>query len=175
VSLLGASGAEKLLGNGAMLFKSPDKSDPVYIQGAYMSAGELRHLVDYVASKPHDFSKKFTISDDMLSHEKGNFTEDVSISRPATDNRKELTEIILWVLSHDKISVSQIKAQFRMGNRADDAMDTLFRLGIVSDKFANLPRDVLPKSTIDLSQEVMELMRAYGIAEDVINTAFQAR
>ncbi len=45
--ILDQPGAERLLGNGDMLFQAPDAPAPVRIQGAYVSDAELNRLADY--------------------------------------------------------------------------------------------------------------------------------
>lgn len=45
--LLDRAGAEKLASRGDMLFLAPDASDPVRVQGAFVSDGEIRRLVDH--------------------------------------------------------------------------------------------------------------------------------
>ena len=45
--ILDQPGAERLLGNGDMLFHAPDAPAPVRIQGAYVSDAELNRLAAY--------------------------------------------------------------------------------------------------------------------------------
>lgn len=47
-TVLDMAGAEKLLGNGDMLFMSGDGSKPKRIQGAYVSEKEVRRVADFV-------------------------------------------------------------------------------------------------------------------------------
>lgn len=45
--VLDSVGAERLLGQGDMLFQSPDAAAPVRLQGCYVSDGELQRLIAY--------------------------------------------------------------------------------------------------------------------------------
>jgi len=45
--ILDATGAERLLGQGDMLFQSPDAAAPVRLQGCFVSDGELAKLITY--------------------------------------------------------------------------------------------------------------------------------
>jgi S-DNA-T family DNA segregation ATPase FtsK/SpoIIIE len=45
--ILDTTGAERLLGQGDMLFQSPDAATPVRLQGCFASDGELSKLIDY--------------------------------------------------------------------------------------------------------------------------------
>ena len=45
--ILGPAGTERLLGQGDMLFQSPDVGAPVRLQGAFVSDRELNRIIDY--------------------------------------------------------------------------------------------------------------------------------
>ncbi|MCA9996586.1 MAG: DNA translocase FtsK 4TM domain-containing protein, partial [Anaerolineales bacterium] len=45
--ILDSTGAERLLGQGDMLFQSPDAGQPVRLQGCYVSDGELNRIIHY--------------------------------------------------------------------------------------------------------------------------------
>jgi DNA segregation ATPase FtsK/SpoIIIE, S-DNA-T family len=45
--ILDTTGAERLLGQGDMLFQSPDAAAPVRMQGCFVSENELRRLIEY--------------------------------------------------------------------------------------------------------------------------------
>ncbi len=45
--VLDTTGAERLLGQGDMLFQSPDAPAPVRMQGCFVSDGELNKIIDY--------------------------------------------------------------------------------------------------------------------------------
>ncbi|MBP6016109.1 MAG: DNA translocase FtsK 4TM domain-containing protein [Candidatus Promineofilum sp.] len=45
--ILDSTGAERLLGQGDMLFQSPDAAAPVRLQGCFVSDGELARLISY--------------------------------------------------------------------------------------------------------------------------------
>jgi hypothetical protein len=99
--------------------------------------------------------------------------EDINLKQSVLNCRNELIDIILWTLNRNTLSVSQIKTQFHMGNRADDVMDKLFNMGLVSEKFSNQPRTVLPKVFEDVPTEVIKFLTTNGINEDEIKEAIQ--
>ncbi|HRQ41340.1 MAG TPA: DNA translocase FtsK 4TM domain-containing protein [Chloroflexota bacterium] len=45
--ILDATGAERLLGQGDMLYQAPDAASPIRAQGCFVSDGELNKLIDY--------------------------------------------------------------------------------------------------------------------------------
>ena len=50
-TILDQNGAETLLGNGDMLFLPPGKSEPVRIQGAFISTEETERLMDWYRAR----------------------------------------------------------------------------------------------------------------------------
>ena len=174
-AILGEGGAEKLPGKGAMLFKSPEYPDPVYIQGAYMSTDDIKQLVARIASVPHDLSRKFTPDIDLMPPPAR--TYEVLNGGPSKLDikNKELADIIMWTLRRNNISARQIGQQFRIGNRAAALVDKLFQMGLISDKFANQPRKVLPSCIEDLSLEVIGFLEHNSYTKVDIQEAFNAR
>jgi S-DNA-T family DNA segregation ATPase FtsK/SpoIIIE len=173
-AILGVGGAENLPGRGAMLFKSSDQTNPLFVQGAYISNSDIERVIAHINSATHDFSNKFVIQKFVDSPA---LTE-ISITtdkRSTNGKRKELAEIILWALQYSTISSSKIKEHFKMGNRADEAVDELFQIGIVSEKFANQPRVVLPKSINDISEDVIQLLSVNGYSSEDVIAAIEKR
>ena len=184
-AILGEAGAEKLPGKGAMLYKSPEQVKPVYLQGAFMHPETVQMLVARIASKSYDDSNKFTlswVSGWLVSNHQGlgeNSGGAISPNpKPNNDqlerdnSSKELAGIIHWILGRETVSVRQIKQEFPMGNRADDVMGELFRLGLVSDKYHNQPRTVIQKCFDDLSDGVVSLLKLYGYTDEAIHKKF---
>ena len=59
-TILDASGAEKLLGKGDMLFSPMGASAPVRVQGTFVSDDEVARIVDAVSSqKKVEYEQKF--------------------------------------------------------------------------------------------------------------------
>jgi DNA segregation ATPase FtsK/SpoIIIE-like protein len=170
---LGKGGAEKLPGSGAMLLKTRENPEPSYFQGSYMPPDEIERIIHVVNMRPYNHRNKFEIS-----------LDEVSISAPKLPNRnrskseaesQELTNVILWALCYDTISILKIQRAFRMGNRAVGIMDMLFELDIVGEKYVNLARVVLPQCIDDLLPEVMNLLADNGITIDAITEVFNQR
>lgn len=173
LSLLGEGGAEKLLGNGAMLFKSPEHPKPVCLQGAFVSTYDVEQILSRITSETHDFSTKFIIEE---SEQLPMPIVEASVvdQRPLKDNT-EFVEIIMWALNRKSISTLQIQREFRMGNRAADLVEKLSEMKLISDKFANLPRVVLPQHIDEIPFEVTKFLAENGVSVDDIATAIQKR
>jgi S-DNA-T family DNA segregation ATPase FtsK/SpoIIIE len=174
VSILGVGGAEKLTSKGSMLFKSPEHAEPLYLQGSYMQPGEIKCLIrdvflHYKGFTNTSHNNKFVISETVVSEP----TQTLDLRIPEVN--KELADIILWVLGRKSVSVLQIMKHFRMGNRAVDIVQELFQMNLIADKFANLPRDVVPQQVDDLSDKARMILSENGISEDDIEGIINSR
>lgn len=164
VAITGKGGAEHLQGNGAMLVKIPQYQEYTYVQGAYMTEDTIRVILQRFRSKRYNTRYKFMVSAAVANHENESIHSNMYHARATTvnksiqDKNKELADVIEWALTQTEVSVLQIQKQFRIGNRASQIMEKLFELGIVGDKFAKLPRTVIPNSKADLSPEVIALL-----------------
>lgn len=168
IAILGEKGAEKLSGKGALLMKSNDYSDPMYIQGAFISPDEIVQLVNFIKEKVYDPDSKFTIPEFELLELPEQVEED---ERKICDKDKEMAQIIIWILSRDKVSASQIMTQFAMGNRAYDIVKQLYEMELIAEKFANQQRKVLPQSVESVPSKVMEFLQGQGYTADMVSDA----
>lgn len=176
IAILGEGGAKKLSGNGAMLYKFNEYPHPLHIQGAFITKNELKQLMARITIAKHDLSSKFIIPDFGSIQVSAPVILDDGDKVPNVDlKKKELVDIIMWLLGRNTISASQIREYFYMGNRAYGIVDELFRMKLVSDKFHNQPRMVLPKEVVDIPEDVIESLMAYGITSADITTAIQKR
>lgn len=165
---LGVTGAENLPGEGAMLFKSKDRSEPIMIQGSFVTNEEI---VATLKNAPTDCDDI-----DMLEIKKAQIMEDNIFNDISIDEgKKELADILFWVLGHTTISVLQIQKHFHIGKRATEIMDVLHGLNIVSDRFANQPREVKPVCIEELSTEMISLLEHYGYTTEHIRKIFEAK
>ena len=88
---------------------------------------------------------------------------------------KELADIIVWALAQDEVSALKIKGQFTMGNRANDIIDNLVEMGIVSGKHANLPRSVLVNTITELSEDVVNFVTRHGYTTEQLSEIFSRK
>ena len=90
-------------------------------------------------------------------------------------DKKELADILFWVLSHTTISATEIKKQFKIGNRVNEIINTLNKLQIITEKNSNQPRKVIPICIDDLSSEAKELLEYYGYTTEQIKEKLEAK
>lgn len=174
VTILGEGGAENLPGKGAFLYKSSDYPDLIPIQGAYISDEEIAVLMEKVNDCNKNYCNQFVI--DTFDKTLAEIPLENKLVVPLNNEKnKELSEIIVQVLSCNTISAKQLKETFNMGNRANDIMDAMCRLGIISGKNANKPRNVLPITIADISGETLKFLEDNGFSAEIIHKALSKR
>lgn len=136
-TILDATGAEKLLGKGDMLFKPQGENVPIRIQGTFISDEEIKTVVDYVCEqqKAH-YDETLT-----MDEEEKNATTMVDDSE---DDEPLYNEIVEFVVAQKKASASLLQRRFRLGyNRAARCIDLLEERGIIGPSNGSKPREVL--------------------------------
>lgn len=173
-TILGKKGAESLPGKGAMLFKSNEYPDPIRLQGAFISDNDILHIVSQIKMSCHGAENKFQINDMNEQNSNPQIPVDIASVHSSSKQREEkvLADIIMWSLKRDNISANQVQDRFRMGNKAYAIVDRLCEMGLVSEKFANQPREVLIHSVNDLSSETVGLLERHGYTPEQIDEVF---
>lgn len=175
VAILNCVGAEKLPGNGAFLYQSKNHIEPIFIQGGYISDDEAAELVTRVKAADQDLGNKFVIP--VFSKSGIPVSVDVPADAVRTNNEeeREFASIILWTLGQEDVSSLKIRKTFKMSNRADTIINKLCELGLLSEKFANQPRKVIPQSVEDIPDKVMSLLTRRGVSVDDVAAALNKR
>jgi S-DNA-T family DNA segregation ATPase FtsK/SpoIIIE len=156
-TILDASGAEKLLGNGDMLFSAAEAVDLRRVQGVFVSEEEIKHVVKFI--KNQKFEK---IEDDLedeidLSEEKpdplrnGPVTSTYSSNKidfeSVSENDQEdslYEEAKKTVIQAGKASSSLLQRRLRVGySRAARLIDMLEEKGIIGSADGAKPREIL--------------------------------
>lgn len=138
-------GAEKLLGKGDMLFVPPDSAKPVRLQGAFVSPGEIKNVVDYLKSQGMTPDYK----DEVLSMGGGSSNSKGNSSNGDFDDVDELfDESVDIVVAAGRGSASLLQTKLSIGYaRAARILTQLEDKGIVGPAQGSKPRDVLVSST----------------------------
>ena len=134
-TIIDMPGAEKLVGNGDMLFKPQDLNKPKRIQGPFVSSGEIQDLIEYVKSQ----SGEAQYDEEVIQQiDKG---KDFSGS---DEGDELLMDAIGVVVNAGQASVSMLQRRFRIGyNRAARIVDIMEERGIVGPPDGARPRQVL--------------------------------
>ena len=136
--IIESSGAEKLLGNGDMLYDD-SVSGLIRAQGAFVSKNELLAVTNYIKQNnppvvyEHDIEKM--IDNNSKSNDSG----------MGTDGMDDLFEdVARYVVTLEKISVGGLQRKYRIGfNRAARLMEQLCDSGIVGPENGTKPREVI--------------------------------
>ncbi|MCD7032722.1 DNA translocase FtsK [Metabacillus sp. GX 13764] len=130
-TIIDASGAEKLLGKGDMLFLENGKSKTVRIQGNFVSDDEIERVVGHV---------KKQMKPEYLFHQE-EFMKKSSLQSEGDELFYEACE---FVVQHGTASASGLQRRFRVGyNRAARLIDLMEEQGIISEARGSKPRDIL--------------------------------
>ncbi len=136
-TILDMMGAEKLLGNGDMLFIPMGATAPIRVQGTIISEKEIKTVVDHVKNQQKaQYDETFLIEENQ-KEEKLAIEED-EYEDPMYD------EIVEFVIEQQKASASLLQRKFRLGyNRAARVIDLLEERGIIGPARGSKPREVL--------------------------------
>lgn len=141
-TILDTPGAEKLLGNGDMLFLAGDVSKPRRIQGAFVSENEIKRVVKFIQDETEEIDYDEAITDVQKAEEfhfEGD--EEDNVDDEMYETAKQL------VIESGKASTSFLQRRLRLGYaRAARLIDILEEKGVVGPGDGAKPRDVLVKS-----------------------------
>ena len=144
--ILDASGAEKLLGNGDMLYMPVGSPKPIRLQGCYVSDDEVERVVEFIKQT---FSAEYAESimaeierqtEIVTSSDKNATADDVD----GDDADEKLDDAIEFVVTAGQASTSALQRHLKLGyGRAARLIDTMEKMGIVGPYEGSKPRAVL--------------------------------
>ncbi|MBI5798946.1 MAG: hypothetical protein HZB10_03365 [Candidatus Yonathbacteria bacterium] len=154
-TILDASGAEKLLGAGDMLYISGEMSKPTRIQSAFMSETEVKAVVKYLANMPtdglHD-TDEINLSSGSISNEKDSiFSSSFDDEEGGKDDDDDLYEDArAIVIEAGKASTSYLQRRLKVGYaRAARLMDMLEDRSVIGPGDGAKPRQVIEQPSAD--------------------------
>jgi S-DNA-T family DNA segregation ATPase FtsK/SpoIIIE len=142
-TILDAAGAEKLLGAGDMLYQSGDMAKPVRIQSAYISEGEVKKVVKYLAD---EYADELNTGIDFTTENTSNSIFSASLEDGGDDGDDDelYEEAKSTVLAAGKASTSFLQRKLRVGYaRAARLIDLLEERGVIGPGSGAKPRDVI--------------------------------
>ncbi len=148
-TIIDQAGAEKLLGNGDMLFSAPDFIKPRRIQGVFVTEKEVRQVTDFLRE-----AREPQYNDEVLNQQVklGGGANALGDIGGADDEL--LSEAARLVIESGKASASLIQRRLRVGySRAARLLDLLEEQGIVSGPDGSRPRDVLVRDISELESD----------------------
>lgn len=137
-TILDAAGAEKLLGNGDMLYAT-STTHRVRVQGAWVSDDEVQKITQYIiAHHETDYNN------DVIEHMENVDVPDAERAAASEEYDELLPRAIEIVIDAGQASISMLQRKLKIGYaRAGRLIDDMDARGIVSPSEGAKPREVL--------------------------------
>lgn len=139
-TILDSSGAEKLLGQGDMLFTTAEFGKPKRIQGAYLGDSEINDVVNYIKDKsgPAEYLEGIT------DRQKVSGNAGVGLDGTHGDEDELFEEAKDIIIKAGKASTSMLQRRLSIGyGRAAKILDMLEEAGVIGPSNGAKPREVL--------------------------------
>lgn len=138
-TILDHVGAERLLGNGDMLYMPIGASSSMRTQGVFVTDEEVQRITNYVSQWTPMYNDKFVLLEGI--------NDGSGIGGVATINDDPLfKEVKEYVVEAQKASTSLLQRRFGIGyNRAARMIDALEEAGVIGPAQGSKPRDVYLK------------------------------
>ncbi len=142
-TIIDTVGAEKLLGNGDMLFYPTMYPKPLRVQGAYISDDEVMNVVEFLKAQNGETTYSEEITNQITSSGGGSSATVINDS-PENDRDEYFVQAGKFIIDKNKASIGMLQRMFKIGfNRAARIMDQLFEAGVVGPEEGTKPRQVL--------------------------------
>ncbi len=149
-TILDIAGAEKLLGQGDMLFSPIGLAKPMRVQGAFLEDAEVARVVEFIKAnnEPVEYNRAFMESSEAAAANVGEkkvggaALDAADMSDDSGDNLfRQAVEI---AIQENKISTSLLQRKLSIGyGRAAKIIDQMEDYGYVSAADGNKPRRIL--------------------------------
>lgn len=150
-TILDQIGAEKLLGQGDMLFKTADLPKPKRIQGAWVMDEEVIKITDHLRMQgPPQYNDEI-IAQPVQLNGKGGVVMDFGGSDGGDDMYQDALRV---VIESRKASTSLLQRRLRIGYaRAARIIEEMEEQGVIGPADGSRPRDVLISSMDELASD----------------------
>lgn len=136
-TILDVNGAEKLLGNGDMLFSPVGASKPIRAQGAFVVEKEIRNVVSFI---------KKTSPSPAYEQEVLEFKKSKKLFHETEEEEEDelFNEAVSIIINSKQASISILQRKLRIGyTRAARLIDVMEKRGIVGPYDGRNPRKIL--------------------------------
>ncbi len=140
-TILDKGGAEKLLGKGDMLFFPSGYSEPVRVQGAFISDKEVSDVVNFLCdnNETPEYNHDVTEMVNLPPEE-----NDAKEKKPQEERDEYFEDAGRFVIESERAAAGQLQRRFSIGfNRAGRIIDQLHKAGVVGPAEGTKPRKVL--------------------------------
>ncbi|MBR7116376.1 MAG: DNA translocase FtsK 4TM domain-containing protein [Clostridia bacterium] len=154
-TILEMAGAEKLLNKGDMLFKPTDRTEPVRVQGCFVSDDEVEAVIDFVKqfSSSDQYDEEVLAEINKAAQKCGKDKKGGGASADIDDggddaigyyNDQQFLDAVELAIRSGKVSTSLLQRKLQIGyGKAARLIDAMEEIGVVSEPNGQKPRDVL--------------------------------
>lgn len=136
-TILDVNGAEKLLGNGDMLFSPVGVSKPIRAQGAFVTEKEIKNIVSYL----REYGQSPEYEQELLEFKNN---KNLFIETEEEEEDELFNEAISIIINNKQASISILQRKLRIGyTRAARLIDLMEKRGIVGPYDGRNPRKIL--------------------------------
>ena len=157
-TILDTGGAEKMLGNGDMLYKPVGVNNPIRVQGTFVRSSEIHAVIDFLkkhSGADYDEAMIAEMEKRAAPEKSGDDASDGGDHDPMFDTAVET------VIEAGQASTSFLQRRCKLGySRAARIMDEMEQMGIIGPSEGSKPRQVLISR-----QQWIEMMMA-GSSEE---------
>nr|MCR5797407.1 DNA translocase FtsK [Eubacterium sp.] len=123
-TIIDGAGAEKLLGNGDMLFAPQELPQPIRVQGAFVSDEERDGVISFLREQAGGASYNQEIASKIETAHVESSNGAGGAATNANDNDELFVDAARFIIEKDKASIGLLQRAFRIGfNRAARIMD----------------------------------------------------
>ena len=143
--ILDASGAEKLLGNGDMLYMPVGSPKPIRLQGCYVSDDEVERVAEFIKQAfSAEYDEGIMAEIERQAENVGGGKDDSADGLDDDEQDEKLEDAIEFVVNAGQASTSALQRNLKLGyGRAARIIDTMEKMGIVGPYEGAKPRQVL--------------------------------
>jgi len=163
-TVLDMNGAERLVGQGDMLFLPVEASKPTRIQGAYVTEVEINRVVNHVREqgKPHFTDEIVAIEEEAMKSE-----SDINSDQSREPEDEFFEKALEYIRTTKYASTSILQRKFHIGyTRAARIMDVFEERGFVGPGQGSKPREVIFAPSSSVTGNPVE--RVAGNVEDAL-------
>ncbi len=163
-TIIDRPGAEKLIGNGDMLFLGPQGSNPIRLQSPFVKEEEVQKVVKFIKRQAESVGA-YSIDEDFASDNKNGVVtttngiasvdfDDVESTTSGESEDPIYEEAKELVIAANKASTSYIQRRLRVGySRAARLIDELEENGIVGPAEGSKPRKILVANEVETNND----------------------
>ena len=145
-TIIDSGGAEKLLGNGDMLFAPQNLPKPIRVQGAFVSDEERDGVVSFLKNSGNgpSYNEEVTAHIDSAPVPGAKAGSGAAPNGGGPEQDELFAEAGRFIIEKEKASIGLLQRMFRIGfNRAARIMDQLADAGVVGPEEGTKARQIL--------------------------------